>query len=136
MAETPKSNPDLSRTGFSFERRHDLPGDTGDFYDKAGEPTQAFKTAHDAQIQNGALRPLGNTDPGGETWANAPKKDRLRYSDPHPPYALPAKQAPDENRLRQSGTQTGTMSRDEFQARRRTSSPGRSRGRSPGKDRS
>lgn len=118
------------RSSHSYQNRSDLPGQKGDFYDKAGAAKDAFTTAHDAQIteRNAAPR-SGAQDPGGEVWAAKSQKDRLSYSDPHPPYALPARKAPGEAPLLGTVTQGAKTELSEADFRAARQEPTQKRGR-------
>lgn len=124
MAEEPKTR---SRTSYSAQNRHALPGERGRFYDKAGAARDAFGKAHDAQILRAGdvSDPAGAGDPGGEARAAKSCRERLAYCDPHPPYALPAKQAPDENHLKREDFRATRLRNLDIRARRRSRGPSR-----------
>jgi len=132
MAEDKKRE---TRASYSYQNRADLPG-LGEFYKDAGKAKAAFGPAHDAQIVGAPATNHPTTDtPGGEVWARKSRKERLRYSDPHPPYALPAKQAPDEAGLKTAplDPQLPQMSAEEFRDLRRKAEQKRARRRSRGR---
>jgi len=132
MAEDKKRE---TRTSFSYQNRGDLPG-LGEFYKDADKAKAAFGPAHDAQIVDAPRTNHPTTDtPGGEVWTQKTRKERLRYSDPHPPYALPVKLAPDEAGLRTEPPEPALpqMSAEEFRDLRRKAEQTRSRRRSRGR---
>jgi hypothetical protein len=120
------SDKEPRRTSFAYQNRGELPGGVSDFYDDAGKALKSFGTAHDAQIH--APRQSGQpNEAGGSPWAHIPRKERLTYPDPHPPYALPARKAPDESFLRASQRSDNQLSSEDFKKQRAEQKKQRSR---------
>ncbi|MFP7673701.1 hypothetical protein ACG74X_10155 [Marivita sp. S0852] len=101
------------RVSYAYRHHGDVPGEMGDFYKDAGKAKTAFTVSHNAQI-------VPNVPERFQSRAQGRGSSGVPIS-PHPSYAEPHKQAPDEGWFQVLAPELSdrALSRTEFKALRK-----------------